>query len=128
MRMAIVFSIIFASFQNSILIAITLPLFSFLVSAHPVLAKSWLIASELAINVFLFYWLVGYIKNSTITFVISLVISKVFYYAVKYLLLSTAILSGSFISTPLTVQIIMMVIFSLLFYFIADRYLNRKFN
>ena len=56
MRMILVSSLLFANFSNSLILVATLPLFSFIISAHPVLAKSLLISSELLVNVVLFYW------------------------------------------------------------------------
>lgn len=121
MRMAIVFSIIYANFNNSLLIAITLPFFSFLVSAHPVLAKTVLIATELAMNVVLFYWFSKLIKNDTLSLAISILLSKFYYYGIKYILISSAVLGGTLISTPIQVQVIMTGIFIGLF-FIVKKY------
>lgn len=124
MRMAIVFSIIFANFNNSLLIAITLPFFSFFVSAHPVLAKTILIASELALNVVLFYWFARMIKNNTLAFAVSIVLSKIYYYGIKYVLISSAVLGGALISTPILMQVIMTGTFIGLF-FLGKKYFQK---
>lgn len=126
MRMAIVFSIIFANFHNSLLIAITLPFFSFLVSAHPVLAKTVLIATELAMNVVLFYWFAKLIKNDTLSLAISILLSKIYYYGIKYILISSAVLGGTLISTPILVQVIMTGIFIGLFFVVKKYFLNEN--
>ena len=55
MRIALVVALIHTSKKNSFLIALTLPLFSFLISSHPQLIKSFLLSAELIINLsFLF--------------------------------------------------------------------------
>ena len=128
MRLAILFSIIFANYYNSLVIAITLPIFSFFVSAHPVLAKSFLISGELLINVVLFYALVKIIKNSTVAFLLSLISAKLFYYLLKYMLLNFAILDGTLISTPMTVQLIMIAVFTTIFFIVAEKYLGKEFK
>ena len=43
--------------KNGLVLALSLPLFSFAVSGHPVFPKCLLIAAELSVNVLLFVWL-----------------------------------------------------------------------
>ncbi len=110
MRMAIVFSLLFANLNNSLILAVTLPFFSFFISAHPILAKSLLISSELVVNVVLFYWLKSFFKNLTLCLAYSIILSKVYYYFVKYLLLKFAILTGALVSTPISIQLIVFIV------------------
>ena len=63
MRIAIVFCIIYTNRRNTFLIALTVPLFSFIVSSHPVFYKSLLVALELFVNILLFYELSNRVKN-----------------------------------------------------------------
>ena len=58
MRLMLILALVHSSKQNAYILALTLPLFSFLVSAHPVLPKMFLISFELCLNVFLFFILV----------------------------------------------------------------------
>jgi len=57
MRLVLFVSIIFTSRKNTLLIAVTLPIFSFLVSAHPPLIKALIISFELALNAIVFFLL-----------------------------------------------------------------------
>ena len=121
MRMILVSSLLFANFSNSLILVATLPLFSFIISAHPVLAKSLLISSELLVNVVLFYWFKSFIKNLTLCLAYSIILSKVYYYFVKYLLLKFVILTGALVSTPISIQLVVsiVIIFS---YFLVLKY------
>lgn len=105
MRIAIIFSMLFTNNKNAYIIALTIPLFSFFISAHPGMVKSLLIASELLLNVFLFYFLFAKMGNSFAAMILSIIAAKLFYYLGKYLLLSTGFMEGSLISTPLLIQL-----------------------
>ena len=50
MRIALILALVHTTKKNAYIIAITLPLFSFLVSAHPVFYKMMLISGELVID------------------------------------------------------------------------------
>jgi len=106
MRLVIILSLIHFGKTNSYLIALTLPLFSFLIASHPSVIKSLLITSELLFNVFLFILISKRIKNVFITMLVSIAASKIFYYSVKYILLQAGAMSGSLVSTPLYIQAI----------------------
>jgi hypothetical protein len=105
MRIAIVMSMLFTSRKNTYLIALTIPLFSFLLSSHPHLIKSLLITSELLVNVFLFYVLFEKLRISLAAMFISIIAAKLFYYLGKYILLSAGFIEGSLVSTPLLLQL-----------------------
>ena len=115
MRIALVFSLLFAGERNSYAIAATLPLFSHLFSGHPVLPKALLISAELSFNAYLFYYLNEKFGDSTAAFLSAVVGSKIFYYAVKFLLIQTAVLSMPLVSAPLAIQSGAVVLFALLF-------------
>lgn len=123
MRIVILLAVIHTSKYNSYLIALTLPLFSFIIASHPVALKAMLISAELLLNIYLFYKLTDYIKNSFALMFVSILISKIFYYAVKYLLLSTALLEGELVTTSLYIQLIVMLILSGYYFFIKN---NKK--
>ena len=55
MRIMLILAIVHTSKKNAYIIALTLPLFSFLVSAHPNIFKVLLITAELVLNVWLFF-------------------------------------------------------------------------
>ena len=105
MRVFLIFTIVHLKKKNAYLLALTLPLFSFIVSAHPSFVKMTLITFELSLNVFLFYLISERIKNSFFSLFISISISKLVYYSIKYLLINLSLLESSFISTPLLIQL-----------------------
>jgi len=119
MRIMLILAIVHTSKKNNYLIALTLPLFSLLISAHPSLIKTSLITSELFLNVWLFFFLSEKLSNKTTSMLISILISKTFYYLVKFLLINSALMSGDLISTPLYIQVIMMFIMSGYIYLIG---------
>lgn len=98
-----------ANHKNAYVLAVTLPLFSFLVSGHPVFPKNLLIMAELAANVALFVWMGKRMKSVFAAMLFSIICSKILYYALKGLLISTALLDMSFISTGLGYQLLVAV-------------------
>lgn len=112
MRIMLIIALVHTTKKNAYLLALTLPIFSFLVSAHPALVKTFLIMSELLLNVFLFFVFFEKIKNNFLAMLVSLSISKMFYYLVKFMLLSTVVLEGNLVSTPLYIQGVMILLFS----------------
>jgi len=112
MRIMLILAIVHTSRRNAYLIAITLPLFSLLVSAHPSLIKTSLITSELLLNVWLFFFLSEKLSNKSLSIFLSIIASKIFYYLVKYLLSTSVLMGGELISTPMYIQIIMLFVLS----------------
>ena len=112
MRLMLVIALVHTSKKNAYLLALTLPLFSFLVSAHPALPKMILISFELALNVFLFFQLSKKIKNIFPVILLSIVISKLVYYVIKFGMIELTILNSGLISTPILIQVTMTLVFS----------------
>lgn len=117
MRILLVLSLVHTSKKNAYLIAVILPLFSFLISAHPSVVKSLLITTELLLNLFLFFLIVGYIKNNFVAALGSILVSKVFYYAAKFGLASAGLIGGELIATPFYLQLIIALSASAYVYF-----------
>jgi len=113
MRLMLIFALVHTNKTNAFIIALTMPLFSFLVSGHPVFPKMLLIAFELTLNVYLFYFLARKIKSVFPAIFLSIIVSKIIYYLLKFGLVSMAVIDGSVISTPLTIQLITTIVFSL---------------
>lgn len=111
MRIMLIIAIAHTSQRNAYLIALTLPLFSFAISAHPVFLKSLLISIELVVNVWLFFTLIKIFRNGFAAMATAIIVSKLFYYALKFGLLSTAFIEGNLISTPLYIQAITTLVF-----------------
>jgi len=121
MRIMLIFSLIHTSRKNAYLLAIVLPLFSYFISAHPVFPKMLLIASELVLNVWLFTFLTNKFKNNFVSMFLSIALSKIYYYVVKVGLVSFAVVSGSIISTPLYIQLIVSIVLSFYAFFMLRR-------
>lgn len=113
MRIMLFISLAHFRKSNAYLIALTLPLFSFLVSAHPVPPKMILITLELLLNVYLFFLFREKLKNMFAASFLSILVSKSVYYLLKYGLISFVILEGSLVSTSLYIQLIVSVLLSL---------------
>lgn len=119
MRIMLILAIVHTSRKNAYLIALTLPLFSFLISAHPSLIKTSLITGELLFNVWLFFFLSEKLSNKTLSVFLSIIASKLFYYLVKFLLINSAVMVGDLISTPIYIQIIMLFVLSVYIYLMS---------
>ena len=105
MRILLILALIHTSKSNAIILALTIPAFSFAVSAHPSLIKTGLITLELFLNVIFFFWFTTVIKERFVNIALSIIASKIIYYLLKYVLISTALLGTGLISTPLYFQI-----------------------
>ncbi len=112
MRLMLILAMAHTSRRNAFVIAATLPLFSFIVSAHPNLFKMMLITGELTLNVWLFYFLMKRTGNAFVSMITGIVLSKAAYYVAKFGLLSLVVLQGSLVSTPLIIQLITTLVFS----------------
>lgn len=112
MRVAMLFAIIHTGKKNALIIAVTLPIFSLLVSSHPGFLKAILITGELLVNLLLFYSLSRKI-NVFSAALLSIIISKLLYYCAKYIFIQTQLIDSGLISTPLSVQLIIAVLVSI---------------
>lgn len=99
------------------MLALALPMFSFLISSHPVFLKAMLISIELLINVFLYYSLVRNKMADYLAIVISVVTSKFIYYGFKYLLIHFTLLKSGLISTPIYIQVFTTLAFGIYAYY-----------
>ncbi len=122
MRLMVILALVHTSNKNAYILAASLPIFSFLISAHPVLPKVMLITGELLFNVWLFFYLTEKFKNKFASMVLSITISKIAYYVVKFGLISFVLLEGSLISTPIIIQIITMLVFSGYVFLLKDKF------
>ena len=105
MRIAIIFSVIFTNRTNAFIIAFTLPAFSWVVSSHPEGFKMFLMTTELALNVYLFYILRNKFGDSAIWIAVSILLAKGYYYLGKFVLVQFSLISGDFVATPLLIQL-----------------------
>lgn len=114
MRLMLVLSIMFTSKKNAFIVAATLPVFSMLVSGHPVFYKALIMSGELLFNAFLYFYFVDKIKNKFSSMALSIALSKGAYYGLKILLLQLALMSGALIATPIVIQLGVVFVYSLL--------------
>ena len=118
MRIALVVALIYTSKKNAYIIALTLPLFSFIISSHPQILKSFLLSAELIINLSLFFLLKEKLKNLFASLFISIVNSKVIYYSLKFVLIYFALLNDKLFSTPFYFQLISVIMLSTYIYLV----------
>lgn len=114
MRILVFILISFTERKNVYLMALTIPLFSFITSGHPVYPKTALVAMELTLNAYFFYRLQNVIPIITVNGVISVLLSKITYYALKLLFIEFSLISGDLISTPLMYQLIPIIIITVM--------------
>ncbi len=120
MRIMLILALAHTHKKNAYLLAVALPLFSYLISAHPVFFKAVLIAAELVVNVAVFYFLASRVHKLGAIFA-SIWISKLFYYVIKYFALQTAVLSGAMFGIPLWLQLATSVVFSAYIFFMYKK-------
>ena len=121
MRLMLILAIAHTSKRNAILIALTLPLFSYLISGHPIPPKALIMAVELMLNVLLFYYFARRIRNYFGAMILSVLASKVVYYTMKYAILYYGILQGELFSTPVYLQLILTVVYSSYLFVVFSR-------
>ncbi len=112
MRMMLILAMLHTRRENAWILALTLPFFSYFISAHPVLVKSGLIAIELTAMVLVFHVLVQRIHRLAAIFA-SIWISKLLYYGLKYIAITTVLPSEPLVGTPLLLQVLTSLVFSL---------------
>lgn len=113
MRIMLIVTLLHTSRKNAYVLAFVLPLFSLLISNHPSLIKTILIAAELSLNVYLFFLLITKINNKLIATFISILLSKLFYYTVKFILISSGLMKEDLVNTPLYIQLLIAFILSI---------------
>lgn len=112
MRLVLILAMLHSDRRNAYLLALTLPVFSFTVSAHPVFYKMLLISAELTMNVWLFFMLSSKLKNNFAAMLSAIVLSKVTYYLLKSGFIYFALIGTGLFSTPIWIQAVTTIIFS----------------
>lgn len=114
MRLMLVLALVHTNRVNAYIIALTLPIFSFMVSSHPHFFKMVLIALELVLNVWLFHILLSKTRNAFASIILSIILSKGAYYALKFGFIALMLIPNSkLIATPLYIQGITTIVFGL---------------
>lgn len=112
MRLMVILSLAHSTRKNSYLLALALPLFSFLVSGHPEPVKMMIITAELALNVFLFYFIASRIRSIFLSGVGSILLSKIFCYLAYLVIFSMVFVRDEAGTMFLVVQVLTTLIFS----------------
>ena len=120
--------------KNSLALAVLLPVFSMLVSGHPVFPKCLLISVELGANVLLLEWFsrmlgrllaprAGFSAGlaTGIAAFASILVSKGLYYLLKLAVISLGWLQMDLVSTALWIQLVVALAISLIFALVAAR-------
>lgn len=126
MRIMLILAIVHTNRKNAYLIAITLPIFSLMVSAHPSILKTSLITGELLLNVWLFFFLSRKLSDKDLSIFLSIISSKLIYYLAKFMLISSALMSGELFSTPIYIQMVMLAVFSGYVYLMSLKSVKKK--
>ena len=114
MRVALFVSILLLrNRNNAYILAVTLPLFSFFVAGHPVAVKNVIMGLELLVNVFFFCKLIDRKVNPFLSCLVSIIISKVLYYILKFTAINAGLLATRLVDTSLYIQLIIAVVLSL---------------
>ncbi len=125
MRIMLVLALLFSSRWNAYTLAIVLPLFSFLVSGHPAPVKMIIIMAELLMNAWLFLYFYRKTRKSFLSAFGSIIISKIFCYAMYLVVFSMAFVKAEAETTFLIAQMMLTLLLSGLVWFITYR---RKTN
>lgn len=124
MRIVLILALVHTHKANALILAATIPLFTFVISGHPVLPKALLISGELVANVLLFFAILKIAKSGFTAILSSIVLSKALYYFAKFILINSAVLSTTLISTSIWIQVVTTLLFSIyvgIFYKTANR-------
>lgn len=112
MRIMVILSIAHSTRRNSYLLALTLPFFSYITTAHPEFFKMLIITAELILNVFLFYGLNSRMKNTFLSMITAIITSKVVCYLMYLIFFSIAFVRNEADVLFLFVQFITTIVFS----------------
>ncbi|MFC2114752.1 hypothetical protein ACFLRI_05330 [Bacteroidota bacterium] len=112
MRIVLILALVHTHKKNAYILALTIPVFSFFVSMHPLFYKSLIMGIELFINVGLFYLILKKTDKVLPSIAFSILISKLIYYVMKFALIHFAFIQSELISTPIALQFIILAVLS----------------
>lgn len=112
MRVMLMLALLYSSSWNTFALALVLPLFSFLVSGHPEPVKMMIIMAELLLNAWLFLLFYRKTRMSFLSTFGSIIISKVFCYAMYFIVFSMAFVRSEAGAAFLMAQVILTLLLS----------------
>ena len=121
MRVMLVLALLYSSRWNAYALAIVLPLFSYLVSGHPAPLKMMIIMAELVFNAWLFLLFYQKTRKSFLSAFGSIILSKVFCYAMYLVVFSTAFVKAEAELSFLVAQLILTLVLSSFVWLILAR-------
>lgn len=107
--------------RNAYILALTIPLVSVVISGHPTPLKAGLICIELLANIFIFEVGKRYVSYLPLMLLLSILLSKVIYYLLKFLLISGGLMEGKLITTPFYYQLFSAFFVTSVFYLFLSR-------
>ncbi len=117
MRIALLGAIILVTERkNAYLLSLALPWISFSIVGMPVLWKASLMSIELLFNTLILYYILTSKINPALAAIISIVLSKLMYYGLKYICITTGILPPMDVFGAIYQQIIPILLLALLFW------------
>lgn len=121
MRVMLVVALIFTSRSNAYILALALPVFSFLVSGHPVPVKMLIIMGELVFNVWLFILLFHKTRKPFISMFSAIIICKIFCYLTYWIVFSWAFVVDESQAIFLIAQLVVTLVLSVSVYGISRK-------
>jgi hypothetical protein len=112
MRFSVLIILFSTNKNNGLILAALLPFISYISTGHPIFPKNILISVELITNIVLLQVIMRKVKYFSAVVIISIILSKVFYYLMKYGMVKMLWISGDIISTPITIQLLSVLIIS----------------
>lgn len=112
MRVIVILAIVHTAKENAYLLAVLLPVFSFFFSNHPSLIKTIILSGDLLLNIVVYVSLIKFNGNKFLLMIVSILVSKFTYYLIKYLLIQFSLMKGDLITTPLLIQLSIVIILS----------------
>ncbi len=113
MRLVLVLAMVHTSKQNGYLLALVLPLCSWIFSGHPELIKMLIITMELVANAALFYWLNHRLNKPFAAMLTAIFTSKIMCYLMYWGVFSAAFLKAETGMAFIMVQVVVTFFFSL---------------
>ena len=102
---------------NAFVLALTIPLISFIATGHPPFFKAILISLELFSNIWLFIYLLNKLNwAAPLVLLVSIILSKIIYYTLKFTFIQFSLIEGDLITTNLLIQAVTVIIVTLLFW------------
>jgi hypothetical protein len=108
--------------NNSIILAIGIPLTSTFLSGHPLGYKAILISVELLLNMTLYFKFIKVFQRyRALSLFTSIIASKLIYYMLKFIFLRYSLIYGPLVSTSIVVQLISVTAISVVYHIMIHK-------